>query len=102
MGSLNSEIDVLQRHWQDIKNSKGFAYTREDPEVTKEIFPAGRPSIDVDCSLCDLADSLMQDNKYITNCTKCIYTCHFPCPISNDGMSISCIVALFLIFSWCR
>ena len=38
----------------------------------------------------DFRHHYLQENEYVTNCTQCTYTCHYPCAIPNDGAKYYC------------
>ncbi|XP_039593962.1 uncharacterized protein LOC120516368 [Polypterus senegalus] len=61
---------ILKKHITDIESNKDFEYEVEEPETIRE--------------------SIAGTGKFITNCQKCNFTCHFPCSRSDDKDKIGC------------
>ncbi|XP_051781744.1 uncharacterized protein LOC114669713 isoform X2 [Erpetoichthys calabaricus] len=62
--------DILNKHITDIESNKDFEYEVEETETIRE--------------------SIAGTGKFITNCQKCNFTCHFPCALPNDKDKIRC------------
>uniref|UniRef100_A0A8C4TLN0 AIG1-type G domain-containing protein n=1 Tax=Erpetoichthys calabaricus TaxID=27687 RepID=A0A8C4TLN0_ERPCA len=64
--------DILNKHITDIESNKDFEYEVEEIETIRE--------------------SIAGTGKFITNCQKCNFTCHYPCSRSDDEDKIKCAV----------
>ncbi|XP_039592057.1 uncharacterized protein LOC120515271 [Polypterus senegalus] len=64
--------DILNKHITDIESNKNFEYEVEVIETKRE--------------------SIAGTGKFITNCQKCNFTCHYPCWLPNDEDKIRCSV----------
>uniref|UniRef100_A0A8C4RMD4 Septin-type G domain-containing protein n=1 Tax=Erpetoichthys calabaricus TaxID=27687 RepID=A0A8C4RMD4_ERPCA len=62
--------EALKQHIDQIESNKNFEYEVEVTETLRE--------------------SIAGTGKFITNCQKCNFTCHYPCAFSNDEEKISC------------
>ncbi|XP_039599310.1 uncharacterized protein LOC120522434 isoform X2 [Polypterus senegalus] len=62
--------DILNKHITNIENNKNFEYEVEVTETIRE--------------------SIAGTGKFITNCQKCNFTCHYPCKLPNDKDKIKC------------
>ncbi|KAG2456304.1 STXA protein, partial [Polypterus senegalus] len=62
--------NILNKHITGIESNKDFEYEVEVTETIRE----------------DIAGT----GKFITNCQKCNFTCHYPCDYSNDDEKIKC------------
>ena len=67
--SLRTEEDMLQNIDSDMAVSKNFQYK---VKVTKQI------------------KKDLQHGTYVTNCSICSFTCHYPCSISDDDKKFEC------------
>ncbi|XP_039608020.1 uncharacterized protein LOC120528080 isoform X3 [Polypterus senegalus] len=61
---------ALKQHMNQIESNKDFEYEVEVTETVRE--------------------SIAGTGKFITNCQKCNYTCHYPCALPNDEQKINC------------
>ena len=66
---LQQETQILKKHEADIVVTKNFTFQVQVTKVRKVDLPAG---------------------VYTTNCLKCNYTCHYPCPIPADDDKYTC------------
>ncbi|XP_039592090.1 uncharacterized protein LOC120515283 isoform X2 [Polypterus senegalus] len=64
--------DILNKHITDIESSKDFEYEIEVTEIIRE--------------------SIAGTGKFITNCQKCNFTCHYPCSSPTDENGFRCSV----------
>uniref|UniRef100_A0A8C4TJF6 AIG1-type G domain-containing protein n=1 Tax=Erpetoichthys calabaricus TaxID=27687 RepID=A0A8C4TJF6_ERPCA len=64
--------DILNKHITDIESNKDFEYEVEEIVTIRE--------------------SIAGTGKFITNCQKCNFTCHYPCSRSDDKDKIGCAV----------
>ncbi|XP_051784471.1 uncharacterized protein LOC114643986 [Erpetoichthys calabaricus] len=62
--------EALKQHIDQIESNKNFQYEVEVTETVQE--------------------SIAGTGKFITNCQKCNYTCHYPCALPNDEQKIRC------------
>ncbi|XP_039592045.1 uncharacterized protein LOC120515261 isoform X2 [Polypterus senegalus] len=62
--------DILNKHNTDIQSNRDFEYEVDVTETIRE--------------------SIAGTGKFITNCQKCNFTCHYPCGLPNDENKISC------------
>ncbi|XP_051781765.1 uncharacterized protein LOC114644948 isoform X18 [Erpetoichthys calabaricus] len=62
--------DILNKHITDIESNKDYEYEVEETETIRE--------------------SIAGTGKFITNCQKCSFTCHYPCSLPNDVDKIKC------------
>ncbi|KAG2463132.1 STXA protein, partial [Polypterus senegalus] len=62
--------DILNKHITDIESNKDFEYEVDVTETIRE--------------------SIAGTGKFITNCQKCNFTCHYPCGLPNDEDKIRC------------
>ncbi|XP_039592071.1 uncharacterized protein LOC120515276 [Polypterus senegalus] len=68
---IRQTCDILNKHITDIESNKDFEYEVEET-VTKR-------------------ESIAGTGKFITNCQKCNFTCHYPCGLPNDKSKINCV-----------
>uniref|UniRef100_A0A8C4TJ60 Fibronectin type-III domain-containing protein n=2 Tax=Erpetoichthys calabaricus TaxID=27687 RepID=A0A8C4TJ60_ERPCA len=64
--------DILNKHITDMESNKDYEYEVEEI-VTKR-------------------ESIAGTGKFITNCQKCNFTCHYPCKSAGDKDKIRCSV----------
>ena len=69
MEALCQKEEALQMYEADIAANQDFSYTIQVPYYKTIKLPPG---------------------QYVTNCLNCHSTCHFPCPISDDGEKWRC------------
>ena len=65
---MQEEEQILLKHLADIEANKEFEYTIDE----------------------DHADRIPIENKFVTNCLKCNFTCHYPCGIAHDERKHGC------------
>ena len=71
IGTLKQEEHVMEQHKADIAANKNFKYKVKEPKIVKhETLPG----------------------QYVTNCTKCNYTCHQDCAYANNDDKRYCCV----------
>ena len=63
IGTLQQEEHIMDQHKADIAANKNFKYTVKEPRIVKHETLPGR---------------------YVTNCTKCNFTCHQNCAYANN------------------
>ena len=63
IGTLQQEELIMEQHKVDIAANKHFKYTVKEPRIVKRNTVPG---------------------QYVTNCTKCNFTCHQNCPYANN------------------
>ncbi|XP_063971767.1 uncharacterized protein LOC129254279 [Lytechinus pictus] len=68
LDELQEEQRILEQHEAEIEANKEFVY---DVEVQKS------EKIDI-------------TGEYITNCSRCHFTCHYPCYIGDDSKKFNC------------
>ncbi|XP_071794719.1 uncharacterized protein [Asterias amurensis] len=66
--SLRKEQQILKEHEVQIEANKNFKFTVKNPKSKK---------VDI-------------TGEYITNCSKCHFTCHYPCRIADDAKKAGC------------
>jgi hypothetical protein len=66
---IRQEVQVLDKHVNDMLKNKSFEYTIEITKQYKVDLPKG---------------------TYVTNCLRCNYTCHYPCGIAEDKEKYRC------------
>ena len=71
IGTLQQEEHIMEQHKADIAANKNFKYTVKEPRIVKHETRQG---------------------QYVTNCTKCNFTCHRDCAYANDDEKRYCCV----------
>ncbi|XP_038077139.1 uncharacterized protein LOC119744987 [Patiria miniata] len=66
---LQAELQLLQQHEAEIEANKDFKFELEVPKSKMVKITGG---------------------EFITNCSKCHFTCHYPCRIADDTMKDKC------------
>ena len=69
--ALRRKLQVLEERKADILNNKTFAY---DVTITKQ------------------RQVSLSNERFVTNCLKCNFTCHYPCSIEENNEKYRCIV----------
>ncbi|XP_072163238.1 uncharacterized protein [Diadema setosum] len=77
LDELQEEQRILEQHEAEIEANKGFEYNVQVEKSRK---------IDI-------------TGEYITNCSRCHFTCHYPCAIANDKEKAGC--AAMTIYGKC-
>ncbi|MBN3293057.1 STXA protein, partial [Polypterus senegalus] len=67
---IRQTCDILNKHVTDIQSNRDFEYEVNVTETIRE--------------------SIAGTGKFITNCQKCNFTCHYPCLLPNDKDKIRC------------
>ena len=67
--TLKTEEELLRNREHELKTNKNFTYTVKVTKQNKKNLPTG---------------------IYVTNCSNCSFTCHYPCSISNDREKNNC------------
>ena len=68
--SLKQQQQILKQNESKIKADEKFEFEVDEDKITK---------IDT------------KPGEHVTNCLVCNFTCHFPCPIPNDGEKYHCV-----------
>ena len=63
IGTLQQEEHIMEQHKADIAANKNFKYKVQEPRIVKHVTMPG---------------------QYVTNCTKCNFTCHRDCAYANN------------------
>ena len=63
IGTLQQEEHIMEQHKADIAANNNFKYTVKEPRIVKRNTVPG---------------------QYVTNCTKCNFTCHRDCIYANN------------------
>ena len=71
INSLKEEERIIEQHEADIKANKDFTFTVNEPH-TRTVNIAGT-------------------GRYVTNCSKCNFTCHLDCRIPDDDNKRYCV-----------
>ena len=71
IGTLQQEEHIMEQHKADIAANKNFKYKVKEPRIVKHETRQG---------------------QYVTNCTKCNFTCHRDCAYANDDEKRYCCV----------
>ena len=67
--ALRTEEELLRNREDELKSNKDFTYTIKVTKQRKKDLPIG---------------------IYVTNCSNCSFTCHYPCSISDDKEKYNC------------